>query len=239
MDQLKFIEYPLSVDLLLSATASDIRQLFRRINSYTVPLNPAESRHAIFQGAFKWFIVGLTEQYSQLLKDLGVFSESQLTRLADAVLFSEFVLALRGGIQTSAPTKIDNLYKNLDGEFHEADAVSARLDRLFDQVIDWDALHGGVLMKPYNFYSLALAVTHAQDPVQALLADCEIEPGIDLGAPNVVFNLTTLEGAVADPETYVDLIEFVRAGSAATNTEISRKSRFRWFCRAITQPTLR
>jgi hypothetical protein len=237
--QLQFIEYPLGADLLLAATPSDIRQLFRRINSYTVPLNPAESRHAIYQGAFKWFVVGLSEKYSQLLKDLGVFTEAQLTRLADAVFFSEFILALREGIQTSAPTKLDALYRDLDNGYGDASEIEARFEALFDRLIGWDTLHQGVLMKPYNFYSLALAISHAQAPVRTLENDCELAGPVDLDRDSVLLNLSTLASAVADPETHVVLADFVRAGSAATNTEISRRTRFRWFCRALAAPTLR
>jgi hypothetical protein len=94
-------------------------------------------------------------------------------------------------------------------------------------------------MKPYNFYSLALAITHAQEPVATLGTDCDLDAAVDLSDSHVLVNLTTLEGAMVDPELHEDLTEFIRAGSAATNTEISRRTRFRWFCKAITQPALR
>src|SRR2546425_1264912 len=38
-DKQQFLDYPLSVDLLLAATEEEVRDTFRRINSYTIPLN--------------------------------------------------------------------------------------------------------------------------------------------------------------------------------------------------------
>lgn len=54
--QQKFITYAISADLFVSATDEEVRETFRRMNSYTIPLNPEEQRHAEFQGAFKWFV---------------------------------------------------------------------------------------------------------------------------------------------------------------------------------------
>jgi hypothetical protein len=63
--QLRFIEYQITADVFVGATDEDIRQVFRRINSYMIPLNKQEKRHATHQGFLKWLIVELTEKYSQ------------------------------------------------------------------------------------------------------------------------------------------------------------------------------
>src|SRR5208337_260200 len=52
----KFLNYSLSVDLFVAATNEEIREVFRRMNSYTVPLNPEESRHATWPAPFFWTI---------------------------------------------------------------------------------------------------------------------------------------------------------------------------------------
>src|ERR1017187_6179965 len=88
-EQQQFVDYALTVDVFVSATSSEIRQVFRRMNSYTVPLNPQEKRHATHQGELKWFIVELVERYSEALKTMGVFGERQLSRMADASLLSD------------------------------------------------------------------------------------------------------------------------------------------------------
>jgi Protein of unknown function DUF262 len=60
--QHKFLDFSLSIDLFVSAARSQVVEVFRRMNSYTVPLNPEEHRHASFQGRFKWFINRISKQ---------------------------------------------------------------------------------------------------------------------------------------------------------------------------------
>ena len=86
--------------------------MFRRINSYNVPLNPPEKRHAVYQGLFKWFILDQCKQYSQPLKDLGVLTESQISRMADATLITEICVAIKAGHQHANEKKNDQFYKD-------------------------------------------------------------------------------------------------------------------------------
>jgi hypothetical protein len=59
--QQRFLAYQLGVDIFANADESQIRQVFRRMNSYNVPLNRQEKRHATHQGPLKWFIVDMSD----------------------------------------------------------------------------------------------------------------------------------------------------------------------------------
>ena len=59
------------------------------MNSYTVPLNPEEHRHASYQGRFKWFANRLGKRYNGVFREIGLFSEKQLLRMADTKLLAE------------------------------------------------------------------------------------------------------------------------------------------------------
>ena len=74
--QEQFLNYLLSLDLLQNALAVEVRDVFRRINAYTVPLNPEESRHARFQGPFKWFAYRVAADFGASLEAIGTFSKS-------------------------------------------------------------------------------------------------------------------------------------------------------------------
>ncbi len=232
-DQKRFIEYALSVDVVTAASEGDIRQMFRRINSYTVPLNPEEQRHAIHQGDFKWFIVGITERHANLFKRLGVFNERNLSRMQDAKLFTEIVLALRVGIETYSKRKLDNLYKENEEDFAGGAATAEQISGAVGRILDWEDLHGGPLMSPANFLSLVLAVIHCSEPVQVLSSVFPPEE-IQLGADDVVVpNLATMSEALAAESPTTALQSFVDACSKGTNTKAHREERFRWFCRAL------
>ncbi len=238
-DQRRFLEYGLSADILVAASEAEIRQLFRRINSYTIPLNDQETRHAVYQGAFKWFVVDLSERYAQALKQIGVFGERQLTRMADAQLFAELIRAHLDGIATSQAQDIEDMYRRYEDEFPEQLALNERFSHTFDRILAWEDLHRGPLMRPYNFYSLFLAVSHVFDPVPSLRQSYPIDAPREVDEALLVSNLSVLAEALEDPESYPDLADFVEAASQATNVGGQRAMRFAWFCRASEGTLLR
>jgi hypothetical protein len=74
--QQKFLDYSINVDLFIAATPSEVVEVFRRMNSYTVPLNAEEQRHASYQGKFKWFINEVADRLETIFLDTGVFKEN-------------------------------------------------------------------------------------------------------------------------------------------------------------------
>jgi hypothetical protein len=230
-DQQRFIEYQMDVDLFVSATDDEIRQMFRRINSYTVPLNPEEQRHATHQGEFKWFIIEVTQKYAGMLKNIGVFNERNLSRMNDAKLLTEVCLALEKGIETYSKKKLDDIYKDHDKEFPNEDWINQQIDIALGKIAIWEEIHNGPLMRQANFYSLVLAIIHMYNPV-SVFAPILPTP-ISYGTPEIVgTNLTLLATALEQENPPEPLTEFVHACTEATNTKNNREIRFRWLCHA-------
>jgi hypothetical protein len=234
--QKRFLEYSIGVDLFVGATEPEIRQAFRRINSYTVPLNPQEKRHATFQGALKWFIVNISERYSQALKEMGVFNERQLSRMSDAALLTDIVYTIDRGIESASEQKLDGYYKAYDEEFD--DVLHGRfVDGAFGHVMRWKDIHRGPLMTAYNFYSLILAIVHVtQGPIDTLTNHYQLEAPMSISDDNVLPNLGLLAAALESPQDAGALAPFHAAGEKATNRVTQRIDRFTWFCRALTEP---
>ncbi len=237
-DQHKLLSYMLSVDVLVNANEDQIRQLFRRINSFTVPLNRQEIRNAIFQGQFKWFIVSLVDRYSQSLKMMGVFREQQLARMADAELFSELIMAIESGIQTTSQPKINLFYRQRDDAFDDG----PRLDRIFDEtfgmLMRWRAIHATAVVRPSNFYALFLAVAHELRPIAVLQGVVERPEAGAIAEDVALTNLTAIVEGVESPLENDWLREFIDAQATGTNTERNRVIRFRWLSRALEPPVL-
>lgn len=228
-----FLDYSLSADLFVSATPDEIREVFRRINSYTVPLNPEENRHSKYQGAFKWFAYGLSKKYDQAFVDLGVFGEKQLVRMADAKLLSEVVHAFLYGITTTDARKLDILYSEFDQGFPQEKEMQDRIEEAMSLVLDLEEIHRGPLVKPYNFYSLALAISHVKNPVEKLTVDYEPPTTRVYDRDIVAANLTSLAESLEYPEEPGAFREFVTANLSKTNVAAHRSIRLRWFCKAL------
>ena len=234
-EQQRFVDYALTVDVFVGATSNEIRQVFRRMNSYTVPLNPQEKRHATHQGEFKWFIVEAVEKYSEALKKLGVFGERQLSRMADAQLFSDIVFTMSHGIKHASDRSLDKFYADNESEFTDGEELRGRLTNSMDVILEWTDLHGSALMKSYNFYSLVLAISHALNPIAKGNFNDIYERTAAL-KPDPLYalpNLTLLASAIDDPSAYPQAAEYVEACSKATTRFEQRKVRFFWLSRAL------
>ena len=232
--QQDFLDYSLSVDLLVSATAIEIREVFRRITSYTVPLNPEEKRHSIFQGDFKWFIHKLSGTFDQNLVDLGVLGEKQLIRMADTKLYSEIIHALLNGIVRTSSSMLDKLYKSHEKEFHEDKEIAKRIEHAIDFILDMTDIHKGPLMRPYNFYSLVLAIIHMKNPIENFLPLYQPQTPYKYDPNVVVANLTLLAQVLENPEdSNGKFKKLVSATSGGTTFKENREQRFKWFCKAL------
>jgi hypothetical protein len=225
--QRKFLEYALSVDVFVGATENDIRQVFRRMNSYTVPLNPEEKRHATFQGKFKWFIVDLIERYTGPLKQMGVLTEANISRMQDAKLFSEIIYSIECGIDHAQDKKLDRLYELFDKEFQCESDISIKIESVMSSIVEISEIHSTELMKPYNFYSLFLAVYHSKFIVPTLneLAPVknEIASISNASRSRLVDLVEALISGVAHTE---DQVRYLACTEKATNRKGPREGRF-------------
>lgn len=239
----RFLDYSITIDLFTGADEALIRQVFRRINSYNVPLNNQETRHATYQGPFKWFIYELSDRYSQVLKDSGAFKERDLSRMEDAKFIAELCVAIDSGIQTYADKKIEEIYKKYDTKFPMQPTFETMLTTALDRLFSWGAFYQTPLMHPRQMYPLLLAVicalfhvptlNAALDPVLPAKAGLE---GDDWVANNLGLLATALEDDVGDLATIFG--DFVEASSEATNTRKNRVTRFNWFYMALTETRL-
>lgn len=233
--QQRFLDYQLSVDLFVDATESDIRELFRRFNSYNVPLNPQEKRHSTFQGLFKWFILDQSNKHSQTLKDLGTFSESQLARMEDSKFLADICVGMTDGLISASESRIDKLYKSFDANFTEETLFDESISRAMNQVLFYRDQLGDELIKKYQLYCIILAFIHLAHPIDALQ---NIFLSNGQGIPNpqrARENLSVLAETVAtgDHKNIQSLKDFIENSAKTTDRQTQRSNRFRIICEAI------
>ena len=231
----RFLNYSLAADIYVGASSEMIQEVFRRINSYTVPLNAEENRHATFQGEFKWFVYRLSKKNDSILSRLGVFGEKQFVRMADTKLYTEIVHALVNGIKTTRRVDFNSMYKQFDDVFKHEKEFTERLNSALKRLDAWEALHDSSLMKHYNVYALALAITHLSSPVSALNNTWPNKKAIAINDATAQQKLSELADVLDDMDGHKDdaFTPFIKANSAKTNVESHRKMRFLWFCRVL------
>src|SRR5690606_33032822 len=138
-----------------------VRDVYMRVNKYTVPLNKQELRRADFPGHF----LTTAEELSvdEVLEDVGVFTPTDRRRYADAEYVSE---DLAGSIacEHDKMTTLDESYQhNASGDESERAAVSERFrSAVADGVSTYEPWPIGNrstrLRQKADFYSQLLAI---------------------------------------------------------------------------------
>ena len=235
--QAKFMSYSVPVDNILSATSGEILEMFRRMNSLTVTLNPAEKRHSGFLGPFKWFINELADLYSPMFVEFGVLTQKQILRMADAELLLEFVQIFLSGIVNKQDRALHNLYKDYDKEFPQEPEIRIKVTDVLNFIRD--SLGGfskSFLFKSYVLHSLCAALIHnkfsPEHLVSAELTDAPIGR-FWVNAETCVPRLRALIEAHEGNNSNGPFQEYVLACSSTTHRIAQRTTRTKWLLKAL------
>ena len=108
--QRRFLSYQIDFNEAQNATDEEIREVYSRVNKYTVPLTKQELRKADFPGDF----LDVSEELAahKFFEDAKIFTLANRRRYGDVEYVSELLAAMIDGIQDKKTT-LDEFYKNL------------------------------------------------------------------------------------------------------------------------------
>ena len=230
-----FLSYPLQFDQFEATDEDVVREYYRRINSFTSPLNPEERRHANFQGNMKWFILKLSERHTETLLSLRTLSEREVVRMGDQKLFAEIVHAMLNGIRTTNNKMLDNMYRDYNTvDIPEEEWLQKIIDDTFSRIVGWTELSPtDVVRKSFVFYSLFLAVVAVEHKRSSLQQNGFQSETI---VPQAEQNLLQISDAMVSESEGSPFDSFLKASKEKTNTKLQRETRLRWLAKAITSP---
>lgn len=130
----KFLEYDLTVGFLVGADDSDVLEVFSRINSYTVVLNPQEKYNAKFSGEFKQVVFELGREHLEFWRRNRILSNYNIVRMKEAELSTDLVIAMIDGIQDRK--KIKSYYEKYDDDFPQREKVVKLFKRCIDTIAE-------------------------------------------------------------------------------------------------------
>ena len=219
-----FESYRVLIDRYVGLSPKEIRQVFRRLNYYTAPLNAAEQRHAQFSGELCRFVEEQGRAWRNVFGRLRVFTKRQKTRKADEQLMAEVVDAMLHGVSTPTAASLRDVYKENDAQFSSASDFGRRLERARSLVGQWTWLQDIELMrKHYQMFSFLLALMHAEGSLAALKDELGPRRPI-LPAERVRTNVRRIEAseAAGDGSRYA---QFWAASEEKTNVRENRLRR--------------
>lgn len=236
--QESFLAYPIAVDQLLNANDTDVLEVFSRLNSYSVALNPAEKRHAKYQGDFKWVVRNASKEWANLWEKYSILSTRDRLRMLDDAMVAELFGFLLDGVGEGAQTDIDNFYKKYDDAFTTDDPSVKHLyaalafieSNLAPPLVDT------VLLRAPHFLMLFAAVvaTTVGIPEGKVAIPTHVMPLAD--ASTITDNLLYLASIIDSDTPPAALTEFWQASKSNAHRIASRRTRFPVYLQALTGP---
>ena len=103
----RFLSYQIDFNEAINPSDVEVREVYARVNKYTVPLNKQELRRADFPGDF--LTVSEELALNEYFDRVGLFSAANRRRYADVEYVSELLAAMIGGIQDKKGS-LDDFY---------------------------------------------------------------------------------------------------------------------------------
>ncbi|MFI5294629.1 MAG: DUF262 domain-containing protein [Thermodesulfovibrionales bacterium] len=238
--QKDFLKYELGVDLLFNLSYEDILDIFTRINSYTVTLNKQELLNAKYLGYFKQAAYHLGLKYVNYFLRAGILTKAKVTRMAEAELSGDLLMAIVGGVQSNK--SIEQFYKKYEDD--EADLQQAV------EKFDHTMTHIGELYPPeellntnwsriHLFYTLFVSVTHCLYGLGGLDKKLRVPlKSKQLGQARICLNeISSKYDEVSEdmdnPDAPKDYRQFIERSRRATTDTSSRIERSNFVCKKL------
>lgn len=232
-----FLSYEVSIDNIITASNEEILEIFRRINSYTLPLNTSEKRHATFQGEFKWFISDFTEIVTPFFENYNVLTLRDISRMMDADLLTECCQIKLEGIQNRSAKRLENLYKHNDDSFNDREDLSEVILSTFKFIKDnFSQVFDECTIQSYMFYSLMGALIFnkysfpfSENQMDELNTTDSFCSNINQAVESLIRDITEANEKNENGSNP----EFVKASIATTHSQKNRLTRIKHIIRIL------
>ena len=181
-NQRDFLNYDVTVRDLKDVPAETIIEIFKRINSTNFTLTAIEINNAIYNGEFISCAKDILEIINQAEHKVPIFSESELTRMADLHFILLVMSTLEEGGYFTQDTKVENYIAKYNDEYPNSantrDVISSTIINILDSELALDS----IWFRKSNFFTLVSELCFAQTQV-----DDKIEK-LSTAEENIILN---------------------------------------------------
>ncbi len=236
-----FLSYSMGVVQLFNADDEEVIDIFRRLNSYSLPVNAQELRHARYVNQFSWAIEASTLKWAVLWEKFNVVTLRQRVRMADDQLMAEMYGIIINGVTDGGQKHIEKLYEDCKTEF-PVDTAS-KVDQVIEcMVSDLSEILNTSLARSPQFLILFAAVAHAllgipqggieKDKRTVMLArDTRALSDMNLSVDNLKILANVIDQDPRDVDTRFG--PFKAAAGGTTQRILSRRIRFLMLYKAL------
>jgi hypothetical protein len=236
----EFLKYELGVDLLFDTPYEEILDIFARINSYTVKLEPQEIFNAKYLGYFKQAVYATGFKYVTYFIEAGILTKAKVTRMAEAELTADLLVSILDKVQTNKG--IENYYKKYEDDQGNLEDVVGKFDEIMSYI---GSIYTALELKNTNFkrtqlfYTLFTSIGHLLFNLKGL--DQKLKTTLNAKSVGKIrvaldnFSATYDEIAenIDDSHYPKDFKDFINASRRGTTDSAARVLRTNFLCKKI------
>jgi hypothetical protein len=154
-------KYTFSCEIFHDITNQEVHQVFRRMNTYSVPLTAQELRHGSWFGLFSQACERLALDHNELWDEFGILSPGRIARMMDVQMTASLLIVTLDGMQDKN-TSIGDYYRDYDETFPDRKNAEGRFHRTMEQLLEsvGDVLADTQFRRPAHFYTLFCVTYH-------------------------------------------------------------------------------
>lgn len=173
-NQKDFLNYDVTVRDLKDVPAETIIEIFKRINSTNFTLTAIEINNAIYNGEFISCAKNILEIINEAEHKVPIFSESELTRMADLHFILLVMSTLEEGGYFTQDTKVENYIAQYNDEYPNSDENRDLISSTIINILDSELPLDSIWFRKSNFFTLVtelcFAKTNIDDKIEKLKA---------------------------------------------------------------------
>lgn len=128
----KFFQYEICVRMLYTENVTEVEDVFKRLNKFTMPLKPQELRNATYHGAFARLAEELADKEYWAVN--RIITPASIRRMGDIEMMSDLLIGLMHGPQGGSAKVIDQYYEQYE-QYDDEIPGQAKLTSLFDRTL--------------------------------------------------------------------------------------------------------
>lgn len=155
------LAYELSTHVLpLDFEDRDVLQVFARMNSTGLKLNPQELRNAAFAGEFKTVAYELATEQLDRWREWRVFTEDQIARMKEVEVVSDLLMNMTKGLSGKSQPRIDKYYEANDSKWEGRNIAADRFRHTIETIdrLVGSSMGASAWRSEVNFFTLFVVV---------------------------------------------------------------------------------
>jgi hypothetical protein len=128
----KFFQYEICVRMLYTENITEVEDVFKRLNKFTMPLKAQELRNATYHGAFARLAEKLADKEYWAVN--RIITPASIRRMGDIEMMSDLLIGLIHGPQGGSAKIIDQYYEQYE-QYDDEIPGQAKLASLFDRTL--------------------------------------------------------------------------------------------------------